>query len=79
MDKTFEGLQIQLNVLQAAAQSNYRLATPEEESEGIDGWIDGEPVSIKPHTYKKTVEMGKEKIVHRIVFYKKTKKGIVTA
>jgi MjaI restriction endonuclease len=79
VDKTFEGLQIQLNVLQAAAQSNYRLATPEEESEGIDGWIDGEPVSIKPHTYKKTVELGKEKITHRIVFYKKTKKGIVTA
>lgn len=78
IDKTFEGLQIQLDVLQAAAKTNYRLATPEEESKGIDGWVDGEPVSIKPHTYKKTIEMGKEKIAYRTVFYKKTKNGVVT-
>jgi hypothetical protein len=30
----------------------YRAATPQEESEGIDGFIGEIPVSIKPITYK---------------------------
>ena len=55
----------------------YRLATPDEESKGIDGVVDGKYVSIKPHTYKKTIEAGKETINYDIIYYKNTKKGLV--
>ncbi len=76
--KTWSGLQIQLDILEmVCGNDNYRLATPKEESQGIDGFVDGEPVSIKPNTYKKTIEYGKETIPYRIIFYKKTKKGLV--
>ena len=53
--KTFSGMQIQLDILEMTAENDYRLATPEEEAKGIDGYIDGEPVSIKPNTYKKKI------------------------
>lgn len=76
--KTFSGLQIQLDILEMVCDSNnYRLATPEEESQGIDGFVEGEPVSIKPNTYKKTIEYGKEDIKYRIIYYKQTNKGLV--
>jgi len=77
INKTHSGLQIQLDVLKLSCNEKpYRLATPEEESKGIDGFIGDEPVSIKPNTYKKTIEYGKEKIPYRIIFYTKGTKGI---
>lgn len=75
--KTFSGMQIQLDILEMLAEDDYRLATPEEEAKGIDGYIDGEPVSIKPNTYKKTINSNIENIPYRIIYYKKTKNGIV--
>jgi hypothetical protein len=76
--KTFSGLQLQLDILEMVCDNdNYRLATPEEESQGIDGFVNGEPVSIKPNTYKKTIEYGKENIEYRIIYYKQTNKGLV--
>lgn len=77
INKTFSGLQLQLDILEMVADNEYRLATPEEEAKGIDGFVDGEPVSIKPNTYKKTIEAGKETIPYRILFYKQTKNGLV--
>ena len=77
--KTFSGLQLQLDILEMVSYHEYRLTTPEEESKGIDGFVDGEPVSIKPNTYKKTIEYGKETIPYRIIYYKQTKKGLVIA
>jgi hypothetical protein len=77
--KTFSGLQLQLDILEMVSYHEYRLSTPEEESKGIDGFVDGEPVSIKPNTYKKTIEYGKETIPYRIIYYKQTKKGLVIA
>ena len=77
IDKTFMGLQIQLDVLKLASDGKpYRLATSVEESKGIDGLIDEEPVSIKPNTYKKTIQAGKESIPYRIIYYKNTAKGL---
>lgn len=78
INKTFSGLQIQLDILEMVCDNNnYRLANSEEESKGIDGFVNGEPVSIKPYTYKKTIQSGKESIPYRIIFYKETKKGLV--
>ena len=78
IDKTFAGLQIQLDILEMVSETGeFRLSTPDEESKGIDGYVDGEPVSIKPNTYKKTIQSGKESIPYRIIFYKNTKRGLV--
>lgn len=55
----------------------YELASPLEESKGIDGYIGGLPVSIKPDTYsiKKALP---EDIEVKIIYYKKVKDRIET-
>ena len=53
----------------------YRLSSEEEESKGIDGFIGGIPVSIKPETYKSKPNL-QEKIEVKIVYYSKVKDGI---
>ena len=53
--KTFNGLYVQKAILASLAErkeKTYRLATPDEESVGIDGYIGDVPYSIKPDTYK---------------------------
>jgi hypothetical protein len=78
INKTFSGLQLQLDILEMICDNgNYRLANSEEEAKGIDGFVNGEPVSIKPHTYKKTIQSGKESIPYRIIYYKQTKNGLI--
>lgn len=79
INKTFIGLRFQEAILKKVAEikgMTYRLATPEEESQGIDGHIGYIPVSIKPVTYK-----GKgglvEEISVQMIFYEKKKDGIV--
>lgn len=76
--KTFSGLRFQEAILKKAAQEwdmSYRLATPEEESRGIDGYLDSRPVSIKPVTYK--IKLGlNENIEEPIIFYEKKKDGL---
>jgi hypothetical protein len=74
--KTFSGLQVQLDVLEMVSEDNYRLATPEEEAQNIDGFVDGEPVSIKPISWKKKPEY---EIPYRIIYYKNTKNGLVVS
>ena len=77
INKTHSGLQIQLDVLQlCAGGQSYRLANVEEEAKGIDGFIGNEPVSIKPNTYKKTINAGKETIPYRIIYYTNGSKGV---
>ena len=76
--KTFTGLYFQeiiLNKIAEIKNVSYRLATPEEESKGIDGFIGDEPVSVKPSTYD-TKRMLSEKIPVKIIFYEKMKDGI---
>jgi uncharacterized protein YukE len=76
--KTFVGLKFQEAILKAVAdelKTDYRLAEPEEESKGIDGFIGKKPVSIKPHTYKAKNALS-EQILVPIISYEKKKDGI---
>ncbi len=78
LSKTFTGLRFQESILKRLAEvkkTSHRLATPEEESSGIDGYIGNLPVSIKPKTYK-SKNMLPEDIKVGIVFYEKKKTGI---
>lgn len=77
--KTFIGLRFQEAILSKMAnilKTHYRLATPEEESKGIDGLIGNIPISIKPETYKSKKVLN-ESIEVKIVYYKKVKDGII--
>ncbi|MCI0329522.1 MAG: MjaI family restriction endonuclease [candidate division Zixibacteria bacterium] len=76
--KTFVGLRFQEAILKKVADQKsekYKLATPEEESKGIDGFIGKTPVSIKPATYKSKQALG-ESIETEIIYYTKKKDGI---
>jgi hypothetical protein len=78
--KTFVGLKFQEAILKRVASStgkNYRMADPEEEARGIDGFIGEIPVSIKPHSYA-SKQMLPESINVRIIYYEKVKDGINT-
>jgi uncharacterized protein YukE len=77
--KTFVGLRFQEAILKKVAEnqkSEYRLASPEEESQGIDGFIRNKPISIKPATYKFKKELI-EDIQANIIYYSKRKDGII--
>lgn len=78
LEKTFIGLRFQEAILKKVASiknTNYRLAEPKEESQGIDGFIGDIPVSIKPITYK-TKDALREEIKAKVIFYNKTKSGL---
>lgn len=53
---------------------NWRLANPEEEAKGIDGFVNGKPYQIKPTTYK-IMERLPEQINVAIAYYKTNSKG----
>lgn len=77
--KTFVGLRFQEAILKKVAslkKTSYSLAKPEEESQGIDGYIGYIPVSIKPTTYKTKTNLA-EDITVEMIFYEKKKDGIV--
>lgn len=76
--KTFNGLYVQKAILASLAdrtKSSYRLATPEEEAKGIDGFVDDVAYSIKPSSYK-AMERLSEAINVKMIFYTKTKTGL---
>lgn len=77
--KTFSGLKFQEAILKKISihfNKPYRLAKPDEESKGIDGFIGDMPISIKPITYK--TKMGLNEVISvPIVFYDKKKSEIV--
>ncbi len=75
--KTFVGLKFQEAILKRLAgryNLPYRLAEPEEEAKGIDGFVGNVAVSIKPSTYQ--TKNLQEEINVLIVFYEKTKDGV---
>lgn len=78
--KTFTGLKIQQAILKKMAEilgHDYRLATPDEEARGIDGYIGSISVSIKPSSYKDQASRLSERIrADIIIYYKKNKRGI---
>lgn len=77
-NKTFFGLKIQNIILKKLAEDlevKTRLATPKEESNNIDGFIDKTPVQIKPITYKQKQALPEE-INIDILYYDKKKDRI---
>ncbi|GIX43916.1 MAG: MjaI family restriction endonuclease [Candidatus Hydrogenedentota bacterium] len=75
--KTFFGIRLQEVILQRVAQEvrgQYRLAESEDESKGIDGYIDNVAVSIKPTSYR-AKQMLAESIEVVIISYKKVRDG----
>ncbi len=56
-DKTFIGMNIEQLIREYLFSKGYeiRKATPQEESQNIDVFIDGEPYQIKPEGYNRTV------------------------
>lgn len=79
LNKTFSGLRFQEAILKKVAESKkttYRLSTKEDESKGIDGYINFTPISIKPITYQTKSQLS-ENIIVDMIFYDKKKNGIV--
>ena len=57
-NKTHFGMGGEANAIRVAASyynsKDWRFSTAEEESQGIDGWINGKPVQVKPEdSFKK--------------------------
>lgn len=78
ISKTYNGLYVQKAILAKIAEINdtdYRLASPEEESIGIDGYVGNIAYSIKPDTYK-TMGRLSETIDVKMIYYTKTKTGL---
>lgn len=76
--KTFNGLYVQKAILASLAEhkeTTYRLATPEEESVGIDGYVGDVPYSVKPDTYKIMNRLS-ETINVKMIYYTKKKTGL---
>lgn len=76
--KTFNGMYVQKAILASLAErygTTYRLATPSEESIGIDGYVGNVPYSVKPDTYK-TMGRLSETIDVKMIYYTKTKTGL---
>lgn len=76
--KTFNGLYVQKSVLASLAERTgqpYRLASPEEEARGIDGYVGGIAYSVKPDSYRSMARLS-ERIDVRMIYYTKTKTGL---
>lgn len=75
--KTAEGLIFQEAILEHIAKienTTYRLANPDEESKGIDGFIGNRPVQVKSKTYT-TKQALPEEIPVDIIYYDKGSRG----
>ena len=78
VNKTFNGMYVQKAILASLAEkkrTTFRLATPAEESVGIDGYVGETPYSVKPDTYK-TMRRLSESIDVKMIYYTKTKTGL---
>ena len=78
INKTFNGMYVLKAILASLAErrgTTYRLATPEEESMGIDGYVGEVPYSVKPDTYK-TMGRLSETIDVKMIYYSKTKTNL---
>ncbi|MFH1718708.1 MAG: MjaI family restriction endonuclease [Planctomycetota bacterium] len=76
--KTYMGLRFQEAILKKGAELRnepHRLAEPDEEAKGIDGYIGRTPISIKPATYKLKPALP-DGIEVTIIYYEKTKNGL---
>jgi hypothetical protein len=79
INKTFAGMKFQSYLIEMISKEKgkkFRLAEPHEESKGIDGYIGDLAVSVKPLSYK-TKPMLQEGIQAKMIYYEKTKTGLV--
>ena len=70
--KTYIGLRVQEPILSYFSRKlgeTYRIATPEEESKGIDGYIGEYSISIKKMTYKDKRGIAEERPSGDVVIY----------
>lgn len=78
--KSYNGLYFQQAILEKLSYISgrkYRLATPEDESKGIDGYVGDTAYSIKPDTYKSTNARSISDDVNvKMIYYTKKKTGI---
>ena len=77
INKTFYGFRAQDAILEHMSQSlglTLTPATPMDESRGIDGYLGGRPVSVKPTTYKQKALS--ENIPCPIIYYEKKSNGV---
>ena len=78
--KTYNGLYFQQAILERLStilELPYRLATAEEESKGIDGYVGDTAYSVKPDTYKSTNARSiSDDVKVKMIYYTKTKTGI---
>ena len=78
INKTFNGMYVQEAILASLAEKkgeSFRLATPPEESVGIDGYVGKIAYSLKPDTYKSMGRLS-ETIDVKMIYYTKTKTGL---
>lgn len=78
-NKTFCGLKVQQAVISYVAEmhgQSWRLATADEEAQGVDGFIGRHPVQVKAATYKQK-GMLSESFDAPVIFYDKRKDGLV--
>lgn len=81
LEQTYVGLRVERAILEEAAHRlgrTLRLSSPEDESRGIDGYLDGIPVSVKPNTYKAMDTIG-ETIDARMIYYEKRSNRTIVA
>lgn len=71
---TYSGLNFQEAILKKIAKSkdtSFTPATPEDESKGIDGFIGGKSISIKPMLYKSKKGLSEDIGAEEVVCYEK--------
>ena len=79
LEQTYVGLRVERAILEEAAHRlnrTLRLSSPEDESQGIDGYLDGRPVSVKPTTYQ-AMDRLNEAIDARMIYYEKKSNGTI--
>lgn len=78
--KTYDRLMVQNAIIKKIAEEintqNYQLASPEEERQGIDGYINNHPVQIKSDTYDRTGRLHNEEMQCIVISYIKGNKTI---
>ena len=79
-NKTFTGMFVQEAIIKYLGEEvehqPSRMATPSEESRGIDGYVGDKAYSIKPNTYKEESKHLMEIIEACMVYYEKKKDGL---
>ena len=81
LEQTYVGLRVERAILEETAhrlKKELQFSSPEDESRGIDGYLDGIPVSVKPDTYK-VMDTISETIDARMIYYEKKSNGTIVA